>query len=318
MNSVIRAGLVVLAIIVVVIGSQSVFTVHQSEQALVLQLGRADRIITEPGLHFKIPLFIERIEKVSKRVLNIEAPADQLQKEIVTSDQKRVVVDYFARYRVVDPLLFYQSVRSELGLERGLEQRVQPIIASQLRRVLGEVEMSRILTAERAALMQSITESVAAQSTGFGIEVLDVRMKRVDLPPENSEAIYQRMQTQRKQEAAGIRAEGDREAQTLRAEADKRRVIIVADARRQAEIERGLGDAGATKIYNDAYNRDPAFFDFFRSMQALETSLPNDTTTYVGPPEGELFRYFGAENAPSPFTRSPAATAPAEPVEPVD
>lgn len=278
------AAILVVAIVGIVILLQAVFTVHQSERALVLQLGKPVRVVNEPGLSFKIPFF-ENVESISKRVLSVEGS----QQELLTSDQKRVVVDYFARYRIIDPLLFYQSVRST----DVLDQRLQPIVASQLRRVLGKVQMAQILTKQRAELMREITGDVGDEVKGFGIEVLDVRMKRVDLPQQNSEAIFGRMQTQRKQEADRIRAEGARERQTKEAEADKQKVVIVADARRQSEILRGEGDASATKIYNDAYGRDPQFFDFYRSMQALGLGLSGDTTTYVGPTTGDFFRYFG-------------------------
>jgi len=291
MNRFSGVALVIVALIAVFILAQSTFTVDPSERVLVLRLGKPVRRLDDPGLHLKLPFF-EEYEKISKRVLSVEGS----QQELLTHDQKRVVVDYFARYRIDDPLLFYQSVRSE----DVLEQRLQPVIASQLRRVLGNVEMSRILTKERADLMQQITSAVDVEAKGFGIAVLDVRMKRVDLPQENSQAIFLRMQTQRNQEATRIRAEGDREKQTVQAEADKQRVVIVAEAQKQGEILRGEGDGKATAIYNDAYGRDPAFFDFYRSMQALTTGLSSDTTTYVGPATGDFFRYFGLQPGKTP------------------
>jgi membrane protease subunit HflC len=282
------AAVLAVAIVALVILLQAFFTVHQSERALVLRLGAPVRVITEPGLNFKIPFF-ENVEAISKKVLSVEGS----QEELLTNDQKRIVVDYFARYRIEDALLFYQSVRQV----ETLDQRLQPIIGAQLRRVLGKIEMARILTKERAALMREITLAVAAEADAFGIVVLDVRMKRVDLPPQNSQAIFGRMKTQREQEAARIRAEGARERQTKEAEADRQQVVIVANARREAEILRGEGDAQATAIYNDAYGRDPAFFDFFRSMQALGLGLSGETTTYVGPTSGDFFRYFGLDQA---------------------
>jgi membrane protease subunit HflC len=195
---------------------------------------------------------------------------------------------------------------------------LQPIITSQMRRVLGGVEMARILTKERADLMREITKDVDAEAKnfgahkeGFGIVVLDVRMKRVDLPPQNSDAIFKRMQTQRQQQAALIRAEGNREKQTMTAEADKQRIVILAEARQRAEILRGEGDGRATEIYNHAYGQDPKFFDFYRSMQALANSLNSDTTTYVGPASGDFFRYFGAGNQPpTAATGGSTATSP--------
>ena len=293
MNRYNSAAIIVVAVVVLFVLLGAVFTVHQAEQALVLRLGEPVRVIENPGLSFKVPM-VETVEHISKKVLSVEGS----QQELLTNDQKRIVVDYFGRYRILNPLLFFQTVRNELTLQ----QRLQPIIASQMRRVLGNVLMSKILTRERADLMRQITLAVDAEVKGFGIQVLDVRMKRVDLPQQNSEAIFGRMKTQRQQEAALIRAAGNRERQTKQAEADKQKVVIVANARKQAEILRGNGDAQATAIYNDAYGRDPAFFDFFRSMQALTNGLTGDTTTYVGPASGEFFRYFG--------TLDPLPTAP--------
>jgi membrane protease subunit HflC len=291
------AAVVVAAVVGLIILLQAVFTVQQYERALVIRLGDPVRTIEEPGLHFKIP-FVEHVEPISRRVLNV----GDSQQELLTNDQKRVVVDYFARYRIVNPLVFYQSARSA----QVLEQRLQPLITSQLRRVLGQVQLARILTKERADMMQEITQAVDAEAKRFGVTVLDVRMKRVDLPAENSEAIFNRMRTQRQQEAARIRAEGGRAAQTLRAEAAKQQVIILANARQQAEIQRGVGDAKATTIYNEAYGRDPAFFDFFRSMQALDNALTGDSTTYVGPPRGDFFRFFGKDSGAASPTPAPA------------
>jgi modulator of FtsH protease HflC len=293
MNRFSGAAILVVAILGVVLLLQAVFTVHQSDHALVLQLGQWIRTVEEPGLNFKIP-FIQNVEPISKRVLRAEAT----QEELLTQDQKRIVVDYFARYKIIEPLRFYQSVRTtEL-----LEQRLKPIITSQLRRVLGGVQLAKILTEERANMMREITVAVDIEVKRFGITVLDVRMKRVDLPKENSEAIFNRMRTQRQQEAALIRAEGDRAARALRAEGQKQQVVIRANARRQAEILRGEGDAKATGIYNQAYGQDPEFFNFYRSMQALSLGLSGDTTTYVGPPSGDFFRYFGLERDAMPGT----------------
>lgn len=294
MNRYNSAAILISAVVLLFILLGTVFTVQQAEQALVLRLGEPVRVIENPGLSFKLPM-VETVEHISKKVLSVEGS----QQELLTIDQKRMVVDYFGRYRILNPLLFFQTVRNELTLD----QRLQPIIASQMRRVLGNVPMSKVLTKDRAELMRQITVAVDAEAKGFGIQVLDVRMRRVDLPPQNSEAIFGRMKTQRQQEAALIRAEGNREKQTKQAEADKQKVVIVANARKRAEILRGEGDAKATAIYNEAYGRDPAFFDFFRSMQALTNGLTGDTTTYVGPTSGDFFRYFGSLN---PQPSSPA------------
>lgn len=284
------AGVVVALVVLVLIGSASTYTVYQSQQALVLQFGQPRRAIDEPGLHFKLP-FLENVLYFDKRVLNV----DLLPAEVLTSDQKRVVVEAYAKYRIIDPLKFYQVVRDETGLAA----RIGSVISGNLRSELGAIPMANILTEQRSEIMASITEDVNAGAAGFGVEVIDVRMKRVDLPETNSQAIFQRMQTQREQEARLVRAEGGRDAQTRRAEADKQRVVIIANARRQAEILRGEGDAEAVRIYAEAYGRDPAFFDFFRSLQALDNGLSGGNTTYVGPPTGDYFRYFGQE-APVP------------------
>lgn len=298
-------GLAIAAAVAVVLALSALFTVNEAEQALVLQFGEPQRVVTEPGLHVKVP-FIQNVVVFSKRVLNFDAPAE----EVPTIDQKQVVVDAFARFRITDPLRFFQAVRDE----EGVQARLRSIISSTLRGALGEVALDFILTDQRAGLMRQIAEQVNREASGFGINVIDVRLKRVDLPEENSQAIFRRMQTQREQEARRIRAEGARDAQTIRAEADKQRVVILANARRTAEILRGEGEAQATAIYNEAYGRDAAFFDFYRSMQALTEALPRETTTFVGPPDGDFFRFFN--NAPadlrtagSPSNRQRAAQA---------
>jgi membrane protease subunit HflC len=293
MNRSALLGLAVAGVVLIIVALSATFVVDQREQALVVRLGEPKRTILEPGLNFKLPL-IETVYFFDKRILNFDA----LSQEAPTLDQKQVVVESYGKYRIVNPLVFFQTVTNE----EGVQSRLSAIINSTLRRSLGEVPMSLILTAERADFMRRITKSVDAAAKNFGIEVLDVRMKRVDLPEENSQAIFRRMQTQRQQEAARFRAEGGRDAQALKAEADKKQVVIIADARRQAEILRGEGDAEATRIYNEAYGQDPGFFDFYRSMQALTEGLTGDTTTYVGPPSGDFFRYFGDEQGAAPAT----------------
>ena len=225
-----------------------------------------------------------------KRVLDFDLRSE----EIPTLDQKQMVVDAFARFRIIDPLKFFQTVNNE----QGIQSRLATIISSNLRRVLGEVQMSRVLTEERASLMRNIRDAVNKEAAGFGVDVIDVRIRRVDLPEENSQAIFARMKTQREQEARRIRAEGGKEAQVVRAEADKEQRVIVAEARRRAEILRGEGDAESTKIYAEAYGRDAEFFDFWRSMQALTRALAGNTTALVGSPEGAFFRYFNGASAP--------------------
>ncbi len=298
-------GAVVAALALILLLS-SIFTVHQSQQALVIQFGDPQRRVDEPGLHFKLPLIQEGVY-FDKRVLDFDAR----QEEVPTLDQKQLVVDAFARFVIVDPLIFFQSVNNV----QGIQSRLATIISSNLRRVLGEVQMSRVLTEERASLMRNIRESVNKEAAGFGVDVIDVRIRRVDLPEENSQAIFARMKTQREQEARRIRAEGGKEAQVVRAEADKQQRVIVAEARRRSEILRGEGDAESTRIYAQAYDRDVEFFDFWRSMQALSRGLPGNTTALVGAPQGDFFRYFldgagvrgGGEDAPRPAAAQQAS-----------
>jgi membrane protease subunit HflC len=293
-----RGPLFILGIVIVVagfLGFSSLFTVRQDEQALVLQFGEPIRTVTEPGLHFKYPI-LQNVAKFDKRVLDFDAETE----EVPTRDQKQLVVNAFARYRIVEPLLFFQTVNNEFGMR----QRLGNVINASLRAVFGEAELARLLTEERAKLIQVIARRVHEQGKSFGIEVIDVRLKRVDLPEENSQAIFRRMQTQREQEARKIRAEGDADSRRIKADADKQRTIIVANANRQSEILRGEGEAEAQRIYNDAYGRDETFFDFWVSMDALRQGLLGENTRYVGPPDNEFFRFFGG--MPEDMTRPTA------------
>lgn len=282
---------IVVVLVVLVSAISSAFIVRETEQVLVLRFGELQRQITTPGLHFKVP-FVDTARYFDDRVLDYDADVQ----EIPTSDQKQLVVDAFARYKITNPLLFFQTV----GTERGVEQRFNSLINAALREVLGEVELAVVLTPERARLMDDFTRLVAGEADSFGIDVVDVRIKRIDLPPENSEAIFRRMKTQREQEARLARAEGDKESQRIEAEAAKQQRVIIAEAKRDAEILRGEGDAQAQKLYNDAYGQNVAFFDFWRSMQAMQKGLPADTTTFVGPPSSDFFRYFNNETGASP------------------
>ena len=275
------AGVVILA------GLLSVFQVPQWQDAIVLQLGKPVRVIVkQPGLHWRVP-FIENVHYVDKRVLNFDAPAQ----ELLTLDQKRIVISAYVRYQIEDPLRFYQVGRTESRAEG----QIGSVLVSALRAVIGNVSMTNILTPQRAELMKDITSLLTESAKPYGIRIVDVRFKRVDLPAANSDAVYNRMRTQRAQEARKIRAEGEREARELRAEADKQKVVTLAEARKQGEILRGEGDGEATRIYNDAFGKDPKFFDFYRSLQAMETGLDGNNTTFVGSPTGDFFRYFQAE-----------------------
>jgi len=276
-----------LGLLVVVLGvliSGSVFVVHQKDQALVLQFGDPKRVVKKPGLHFKIP-FVQNVEYFDKRILDFDAQAE----EVPTKDQKQLVVDAFTRYRIVDPLMFYQTVNNE----RGMEIRLGNVINSSLRAVFGEVALATLLTPERSKLVDNIANRVDTQAKEFGINVIDVRIKRVDLPEENSQAIFRRMQTKREQEARRIRAEGQKEAKSIRADADKQSTITRANARKTGEVLRGEGEGGAQKIYNDAYGRDRGFFDFWISMNAYRDGVKGETTRLIGPPDGDFFKFFG-------------------------
>lgn len=283
-------GAAIAALILLVVASSAIFTVHQAERAFVLRFGQYQRPVDQPGLHFKLPL-VETVTYFDRRVLDFDAEAQ----EVPTLDQKQLVVDAYARYQILDPLQFFKSVNNELGVE----QRLGSIMNSALRGVLGDVPLLTVLTPERAALMQHITNLANDEAKGFGIKVLDVRIKRVDLPEENMQAVVRRMQAQRGQEARKIRAEGDKESRRIHADADKQERIIIAEAKKQAEITQGQGDAEAQRIYNEAYGKDQKFFDFWRSLQAMTAALPRNTTTYVGSAEGDFFRFFGSEQGKS-------------------
>lgn len=280
--------MIVLGIVVLVagfFGFSTLYTVSERDQALVLEFGKVADNVSEPGLHVKWNWPIQNVVYFDKRVLDFDARAE----EIPTMDQKQIVVDAFARYRIVNPLLFFQTVTNE----QGMASRLDKIINANLRAVFGEVELAVFLTPKRSELMSNIAARVKNEGKAYGVEVLDVRMRRVDLPEENSQAIYRQMQSQREQEARLIRAEGGKEARKIRAEADKTAQIIVANAERKANIMRGEGDAKAQELYNNAYGQDRDFFDFYVSMNSMLEGLPGQSTRYVGPPGGDFFRYFG-------------------------
>ncbi|HJN23707.1 MAG TPA: protease modulator HflC [Rhodospirillales bacterium] len=281
-------GLVVVVLGVVAVGA--VFAVHQAERVLVLQFGNPVRVVDDPGLHFKMP-FVQNVVAFDKRVLDFDAKAE----EVPTSDQKQLVVDAFARYQIKDPLKFYQTVNNE----RGMKIRLGNLINANVRAVFGEVTLATLLTADRGKLIRNIADRVKLQGKAFGIEVIDVRLKRVDLPESNSQAIFRRMQTQREQEARQIRAEGQKDAKRIRAEADKQRTIIQANAKKKGDILRGDGEAKAQNTYNAAYGQDREFFDFWVSMNALSEGLSSDSTRYIGPPDGDFFRFFSDSSGSS-------------------
>jgi membrane protease subunit HflC len=271
------------AVIAAAVLFSSTFVVPQTAQALVFQFGRASRApITEPGLYFKLPV-IENVIEIDKRILDLELPSQ----EVISSDQKRLVVDAFTRYRVTDPLRFYQSVNNVTGANL----RLTPIVNSTVRTVLADASFAAVVRTERSALMHKIRDDVNRQAQGLGIEVVDVRLRRADLPEQNSQSVFQRMQTERQREAADIRANGSQLSQTIRARADRDVTVLRADATRKADEVRGSGEAEKNRVLAEAFNRDPSFFGFYRSMQAYEQALKSDTRMVLSP-DSEFFRYF--------------------------
>jgi membrane protease subunit HflC len=285
-NILIGAGVVAAALLV--LAMSALFTVHQTQQALVLQFGNPKRVVTEPGLHVKVP-FIQNAVYIDRRVLDFDAEAN----ELILGDQKRLVVDAFARYRIVDPLRFYQSV----GSEELLRGRIDTILDASLRKTLGEVPLFTVLSADRAALMNQIRDQANTETKQFGIDIVDVRIKRADLPAENSQAIYRRMQTEREREAKELRAQGAELAQRIRSRADRERRVIIAEAEKEGQIIRGEGDALAIRIFADAFGKDVDFFSFYRSMQAYRDALGDDSTSFVLSPDSEFFRFFNNPEA---------------------
>jgi len=292
--------LVVLILAALVVGYSSLFTVYQTQQALVVRLGNPVRVVDQPGLNFKLP-FVDNVIPIDRRILDLEAPAQ----EVIASDQKRLVVDAFARYRIKDPLRFYQT----LGSITGANSQLAILLNSALRRVLGEVTFIHLVRDQRADLMARIRDLVDREAQSYGIDVVDVRIRRADLPEQNSQAVYQRMQTERQREAAEFRANGSQRAQETRARADREVTVLVADAQAKAEQIRGEGDATRNKIFAEAFNRDPDFFAFYRSMQAYEASLkPNDTRLLLKP-DTSFFRYFNSPNGTDIGVKPPATGA---------
>jgi membrane protease subunit HflC len=273
----------VLVLAAMVLGYSSLFTVYQTQQALVVRLGQPVRVVTEPGLNFKAPL-IDSVIGIDKRILDLEAPSQ----EVIASDQKRLVVDSFARYRVQDPLKFYQTV----GSIDAANSRLSTLLISALRRVLGEASFIQLVRDERPQLTQRMREQLDHEAGAFGIAVVDVRIRRADLPEQNSQAVYQRMQTERQREAAEFRAQGSQRSQEIRSRADRDVTVLIADATSKSEQIRGEGDAQRNRIFADAYGKDRDFFGFYRSMQAYETGLRANDTRMVIKPDSDFFRYF--------------------------
>ena len=271
-------------IVLTVLAYNSLFFVEQRVQTLILQFGEPIRVIKEPGLNFKIPL-AQNVVKFDKRILLFDNSAE----EIIAADKKRLIVDAFVRYKIIDPLKFYQTVR----FEAALNNRLGSVVNNSLRAVLGRVPLEAVISDRRELLMKEVSGLVAARATQFGISIEEVRIKKADLPSENSEAIYRRMQTERQQEAAQIRAIGEEKARFIRAESEKQKTVLLAEAQRDSDILRGEGDAEKNKILGKAFNQDPDFFAFYRAMQAYSKALTEGDTTMVLSPKSDFFEFFG-------------------------
>jgi membrane protease subunit HflC len=294
MRETLRVGIGIAVGVLAVVIFSSLFVVQQTQQALVFRFGSIVRApIMEPGLYFKVP-FIENVVTIDKRIIDLELP----QQEVIASDQKRLVVDAFARYKITDPLRFFQSVNSVAGANI----RLTSIVNSSVRTILADATMTTVVRSDRAGLMKKIREDVNRQAQGLGLNVVDVRLRRADLPEQNSQAVFQRMQTERQREAADIRAQGSQMSQGIKAKADRDVVVLRAEATQIAEKVRGEGDAQKNKILAEAYSKDPDFFAFYRSMQAYETSMKPGETRMILSPDSEFMRYFKdpfqAQNAP--------------------
>jgi len=262
----------------------SLFTVKEINQAIVLQFGDPKKVIAEPGLQVKIP-FIQNVVFIDRRILSLD-PAPE---EVIASDQKRLIVDAYARFKIVDPLKFYISV----GDERVARSRLATIINSRLRSVLGKQSLATLLSEDRSKQMAIIQEGVNAEAEKFGIEIIDVRIKRADLPQANSEAIYKRMQTEREREAKEFRAKGAEMAVTITSTADKEVTVLLANAKKESEIMKGEGDGQRNKIFAEAFGKDPEFFSFYRAMQAYEKALIGGDTSLILSPDSDFFKFFG-------------------------
>ena len=314
MRGLVGVAIAILLLLAVIVGYSTFFTVYQTRQALVVRLGEPVRVITEPGLNIKAP-FIDSVIYIDKRILNIETPAQEV---VVSSQDKatagvaqageRLVVDAFARYRITDPLKFYQTVGPD-----GASSQLAILLNSALRRVLGAATLADAVRNKRAELMAQMRDQLDRDAQPFGIHIVDVRIRRVDLPEQNSQAVYQRMQTERQREAAEFRAQGSQKSQEIRARADRDVTVLVAEANSQSEQIRGQGDGERNRIFAEAYGQDPGFFAFYRSMQAYERSMQHSDTHLVLRPDSDFFRYFGAPSGKPEGSDAPASSAPPAP-----
>lgn len=272
---------IIAIIIAIIFLANMLFVVEQTEQAVIFQFGQPVKVVKEPGLNVKMP-FIQNVLHFDSRLQEINTE----DKEVIAYDQKRLIINAFVKYKIVDPVLYYTTVRDE----NGFNNKFSTILDSSLRQVIGEVPLNSLLSEKRSDVMEKIQDVVAEKAKDFGVEVIDVRITRSDLPEANSVAIYKRMQTDREREAKEIRAEGDETAQKIRANADKEKTFLIADAKKKAEAIMGEGEAEANKIYAKAYSKDPAFFEFYRTMNAYKKSLNNNNTKIILSPNNEFLK----------------------------
>ena len=275
--------LIFFLILIAFLGINSLFTMNERQQGLVLQFGEPKRVIQTSGLHFKLPL-IQNVVRYDIRILEYDLPIE----EVIAVDKKRMLIDSFTRFKIIDPLEFYKTV----GTESSVRNRLNSNVISSLRRVVGRVTLEELLSEERSNIMENIKVEVNNEASRFGIEVVDVRIRRADLPEANSQAIYERMISERVREAKEFRAKGSEIAQKIRAEADKEKTVILAEATKKSEILRGEGESDAVNIYANAFEQDPDFYSFYRSMQAYGNVLGEDGTTMILSPDSEFLEFF--------------------------
>ncbi len=289
MNRFFLIGSVVLIAIAAFVAVNALFIVHQTQQAIVLQFGAPRLKIKEPGLKFKTP-FIQNVVYLEKRILDLDAPVE----EVFTSDRKQLLVDAFARYRITEPLNYFTSFNSEtLRLQENAEKQLANQLNSTLKNVIAAADFTAVISTDRSDLMRRIRDQLNSNSQRYGVEIVDVRIKRADLPEQNSQATYERMVTERRREAAEFRAQGEEAALRIRSSADREVTVLKAQAKRDSEIIRGEGDAERNRIFAEAFGKDPDFFAFYRSMLAYEAALRKGDTTMILSPDSEFFRYFG-------------------------
>ncbi|MGO4403959.1 protease modulator HflC [Bosea sp. RAF48] len=304
-GSYLRAALLVVVAAVAVVFYACTFVVSQTQSAIVLRLGAVRAVKTAPGLYFKWFAPIETVTLLDNRILDLDLPAQ----EIIASDQKRLVVDAFSRYRISDPLRFYQAVNN---IPRANSQ-LASIVNGNVRSVLAEATFTSVVRTERSRLMNRIRDDVNREAARFGMTVVDVRLRRVDLPAANSAAVFQRMQTERQREAAEARALGGQQSQEIKARAERDATVIVAEAQQRSDVIRGEGEAERNKVFAEAFGKDPEFFSFYRSMQAYEASIKPGDTRMVLTPDSPFFRYFNGPNAQRQDGQAGAPATPATP-----